>query len=213
MRLPAKGLTGVLVVPRLDVLVRVLDHDHGRIHHGAHRDRNAAQRHDVGVHALVVHDGEGGQDSQGKRDDGDKGGAEMKQEQHADERNDDELLDQLFFEVFHRAFDQVRPVVDRNDLDPWRQARLEFLKFCFYSVDGLQRVLARAHHDDAAGNFALTVELGNAAPHFRADLDARHVTEPHRNTGIGRRQRNFSEVVERLQISGSPHHVFGFTQF
>ena len=46
------------VVPRLDVLVRVLDHHHRGIDHRANGDRDPAERHDVGVDALVVHDDE-----------------------------------------------------------------------------------------------------------------------------------------------------------
>ena len=43
------------VAPRLDVLVRVLDHDHRGIDHRPDRNGDAAERHDVGVHSLVAH--------------------------------------------------------------------------------------------------------------------------------------------------------------
>ena len=56
-------------------------------------------------------------------------------------------------------------------------------------------------------------ELGDAAAHFRADLDARDVAQAHRDAGVGRRQRNLAEVVERLQVAGGAHHVLGFAQF
>ena len=48
----------------------------------------------------------------------------------------------------------------------------------------VQRILARAHHDDAAGDFALAVELGDAAAQLRADLDAGDVAQPHRDAGV-----------------------------
>src|SRR5258706_7288438 len=155
----------------------VLDHYHGRIDHGAHRDRDAAQRHDVRVDSLVVHDGEGGQNSQRQGDDRDKGGTKMKQEQYADDRNNDELFDQLFFEFVHRALDQARAVVDGNDFDPRRQSRFEFLELGLYRVDGRQRVLSRAHDYDAAGHFAFAVQFRDAAPHFRTNLNACDVSK------------------------------------
>ncbi len=57
--------TGVLVVPGFDVLVRVFNHHHGRIHHCTDRNCDPAKRHDVGVDALVVHDDERHEHSEG----------------------------------------------------------------------------------------------------------------------------------------------------
>ena len=118
-------LTRMRVVPRLDVLVRVLDHHDRGIDHRADRDRDAAERHDVGVHALVVHDDERRQHAERQRDDRDERRAQVEQEHDADQRDDDEFLDQLFLQVVDRALDQARAVVRRDDLDARRQARLE----------------------------------------------------------------------------------------
>ena len=60
------------MAPMLQVFVGVFNHDHGGIDHGANGNGNTAQRHDVGVNALVAHDDKGGQNAQGQRDDGDK---------------------------------------------------------------------------------------------------------------------------------------------
>ncbi len=43
------------------VLVGVLDHDDGGVHHGADGDGDAAQTHDVGVDPQHVHDDKGDQ--------------------------------------------------------------------------------------------------------------------------------------------------------
>ncbi len=66
LRIAGEALVGMRVLPRLDVLVRVLDHHHGRVHHRADRDRDAAERHDVGIDALVVHDDEGSEHAEGQ---------------------------------------------------------------------------------------------------------------------------------------------------
>jgi hypothetical protein len=96
---PTRRLAGVAVLPGLELLVRVLDHHHRRVDHRADGDRDAAQRHDVGVDALVAHHQEGGQDAQRQRDDGHQRRAQMPEEEHADRGDDEELLDQLEAEV------------------------------------------------------------------------------------------------------------------
>ena len=83
------------VLPFLNVLVRVLDHHDRRVDHGADGDGNAAERHDVGVDALIAHHDEGEQDAQRQGDHGDQGRAQMEQEEGTHQRDHDELLDQL----------------------------------------------------------------------------------------------------------------------
>ena len=117
-------------------------------------------------------------------------------------------------QVVDRALDQPRAVVDRHDLarrragpaSSARELRLD-------RGDRLQRILARAHHDDAAGDLAFAVEFGDAAPHLRTDLDARDVAQPHRHAGVAREQRNPAKVLERLQVARRAHHVLGLAQF
>ena len=77
-------------------------------------------------------------------------------------------------------------------------------------VDGLQRILARAHHDEPARHLTLAVQLGDPTAHLRPDLDAGHVAQAHRNAGVARHQRNLAKVIERLQVTGGAHHVLGF---
>ena len=102
------------------LLVRVLDHHHRRIDHCADRDRDAAERHDVGVHPLVVHDDERDQHAERERDDRDERRAQVEQEDDADERDDDELLDELVAQMCHGALDQLRAIVGFDDLDAGR---------------------------------------------------------------------------------------------
>jgi hypothetical protein len=98
---------GMGLVPRLDVLVGVLDHHHGRVHHGADRDRDAAQGHDVGVDALVVHHDECDEHAERKGDDRHERRSQVKQEHEANEGDDDEFLDELLLQVGHGALDQL----------------------------------------------------------------------------------------------------------
>ena len=58
---------------------------------------------------------------------------------------------------------------------------LQAVELRFDGVDRFERVLAGAHDDDAAGDFALAVELGDSAAHFRTNLHARDIAKPHRH--------------------------------
>ena len=199
------------VLPSLDLLVRVLDHHHRGVDHRADGDGDAAQRHDVGVDALPAHHQEGDHHAQRQRDDGHQRRAQVPQEEHAHQRDDDELLEQLERQVVDRALDQRAAVVGGDDLHALRQAGLQLGQARLHRLDRRLRVLARAQHDHAAGHLALAVELGDAAAHLRADLDRGHVAQAHRDAAA-RGQRDVAEVVQRLQVAAGAHHVFGLGQ-
>ena len=83
----------------LEMLVRVLDHDDGGVDHGADRDRDAAEAHDVGADAQRLHGDEGDQHADRQHQDGDQRRAHMQQEDDADHRDDQAFLDQRRFSV------------------------------------------------------------------------------------------------------------------
>ena len=90
-----RGLSGRRA---LEMLVRVLDHDDGRIDHGADGDGDAAEAHDVGAEAQQLHGGEGDQDADRQHEDRHQRAAHMQQEDDADQRDDDAFLDQRVLE-------------------------------------------------------------------------------------------------------------------
>jgi hypothetical protein len=85
----------VLQLEGFDVLVGVLDHHDRRVHHRADGDRDAAQRHDVGVDALPVHDDERGQHADRQGHHRHQRRAQVEQEDRAHQRHHEELLEQL----------------------------------------------------------------------------------------------------------------------
>ena len=91
-----------------EMLVGVLDHDDGAVDHGADRDRDAAEAHDVRADAERLHGGEGHQDADRQHDDGDERAAHMQQEHDADERNDDALFRERSLQRLDRVVNQVR---------------------------------------------------------------------------------------------------------
>src|SRR5207248_5089786 len=117
---------------------------------------------------------------------------------------------QLTREILHRALDESRAIVRGYDFDSGRQTRLQLRQLRFDGVDGFECVLARAHDDDAAGHFSLTVQVRDPAPHLGTHLHVRHVARAHGHPGIGRGEGDAAEVLERLELTRSADHVLCF---
>ncbi len=66
-----------------------------------------------------------------------------------------------------------------NDFHAGRKRALDVGDFLLEVIDNIQRVLAEAHHHDAAHGFALAVPVGHPAPDFRAEGDTPQVTHQH----------------------------------
>src|SRR3546814_5135216 len=110
----------------------------------ADRDRDAAQAHDVGVHAQRTHGDHRDQNADRQHDDRDQRAAGMEQEQQADQRDDEALLEQGRAQRLDRTHDEVGPVVDRLDADALGQAACKFRDLVLYPADHGQGVLAEA---------------------------------------------------------------------
>ena len=195
------------------MLVQVLDHDDGGVDHGADGDGDPAQRQDVGVDALPVHDAESRQNADRQADQDDQRGAQMEQEQGADDDHDREFLDQLAAEIPHRPQDQIGAVVSGNDLHAFRQAAPQLVQPGFDAFNRGQGVFAGAHHDDAAHDFAFAVQFRRAAPQFWPQPDIGHVAEQDRGARGAHAQGNLPQVRHALQITVRAHHVLGLGQF
>ncbi len=195
------------------MLVSILDHHDRRIHHRADRDRDTAERHQVRRDALQMQGNEGDQHAQWQRDHGHQRRAQVPQKQHADQRHHQEFFEQLAPQILHRGVDQSRAVIGGHDLDAGRQAALQFGQPCLHGGDGGLRVLARAHHDNAADHLALTVQLGEATTKRRATPHRRHIAQQHRHTaGVGGDGYVF-EVRAALQVAFATYHQLRFALF
>ena len=199
--------------PGLGLLVGVLDHHHRGIDHCADGDGDAAQRHDVRVDALIAHDRKGDQHADRQRDDGHQRRAQVPEEQPADQRDDDELLQQLEAEVLHGAVDQLAAVVGGDDFDARRQAPLQLVQPGVHGGQRFPRVLAAAQDHHAADGLALPVQLSDASAHLRAELHVRNIAQGRRHAGSAELQRDAAKILERLQIARGTHHVLGLGQF
>ena len=108
------------LMPRFQVLVRVFDHDDSGVHHRPDGNGDAAERHDVGIHSLVVHHEESGQHPQRQGHNGYKRRAQVTEKHQADQCDDQKLLDQGALEILYATLDEPRTVVGRYDLNTGR---------------------------------------------------------------------------------------------
>ena len=137
----------------------------------------------------------------------------MKQEQGADQRDNDKFLQQLAVEGIHGAFDQRRAIVGLDDLDAVGQAVFQFRQFLLDAFDGAQRVLAEAHDDDAADDFALAVQFGDAATQLRPEAHFGNIVQQDRGAALVDAQRYMAQVIQFIDVAGRAHHVLGFGHF
>ncbi len=188
----------------------ILDHDHRRIDHRPDRDGYTAERHDIGVHSLKAHYEEGREHTHRQRHDRDQSRARVPQEQKAHQGHDDKFLDQLGGQVFDRCVDQLRAVIGGDNLHPFGKARLQLFEFGFHCRNRAPRVGSLPQDDDTACNLAFTVQLGDAAPQFRTDLDIRDIAERDRHAARFGAQRNAAEIRQSSEITRCTDHIFRF---
>src|SRR5262249_17655166 len=146
-------------------------HDDGGVDHGADRDRDAAQGHDVGGEPLRAHGDEREQHGYRQRQDGNQSTAEVEQEEQDDEAHHDHLFGELVPQIVDGASDELRAIVGDDDVRAGRERALRLRQARFDAVDDAERVLTLAHDHDTAHHLALPVQLGNAAALLGAQMD------------------------------------------
>ncbi len=122
-------------------------------------------------------------------------------------RDDDHLLDERVAQRRDRVADEAGAVVGDDHLDPLGQALLHLGQARLDRVDDVERVLAVAHHHDAAGHLALAVELDQAAPDVGAERDVGHVAHEDRDAAGADPQRDQLEVLLLLDVAAAADDV------
>ena len=202
------GAVAAAALPFVQLLVRLL-HDNDRpVHQNADGDGNAAERHDVRGDPHQAEESE--RDEHGERDgeDRDECAGNVPEEKQHDQRHRGHDLEEGGCERADGAPDQVGAVVDAYHLHAGRQPGRDFLEPRLDAFDHVERVLALAHDDDARDDVALPVEVGDAAPLFRADHDLADVLDADRRAVAGRGKEDVLEVADRFRVAAAPDHVF-----
>ncbi|MGY4504453.1 hypothetical protein ACVWYH_008410 [Bradyrhizobium sp. GM24.11] len=191
------GLAGI---GALQVLVCVFDHDDCGVDHGADGDGDAAQAHDVGADSEQLHRSERHKDPDRQHQDRDQRAADMQQEDDADERDDEAFLEQRMLERVDGRVDEMRPVVDRHDLDGFGQAGRDLLEPLLDVFDDVERVHAEALQHDAAGDLSLAVQFRDTSPLVRTEFDPGDVPQQDRRPTVVL-EHDVAEIVDALEIA------------
>src|SRR5882762_6571610 len=135
----------------------------------------------------------------------------MQQEHDADERDDDALLRERALERLDRVVDEVRSVIDRDDLDALRQGRRHIGEARLHIVDNVKRILTETLQRNAARDLALPVELGNASALIRTHFDPRYVLQQDRGALVDL-QHDVREIGKAFDIATAAHDEFKLRQ-
>src|SRR5665213_139992 len=146
--------------------VPVLNHYNRGIHQNSNRQRQPAERHDVGAYVQVIHRYEGHRDRNRQRDDRNQRRAKMEEKDDNYEADDDGLFHEVALQRLDGFLDQTGAVVTRHYFHAWRKRRFDLRELLLDAVDYCQSVQAVAHHHDAAYGFAIALPFDNAFPHI-----------------------------------------------
>ena len=208
--LDGRNASAVTLDRMLQVLVGILDHHNGRIYHGADRNGDTTQRHDIGIDTLRLHHQEGRQDADRQADEDDQRRAQVKQEQRAYQHHHQEFLKQAMTQCVNGACNQCRAVIGLDDLHARGKRSAQAVDFVTHRRDGLQGILAVTHDNNAANDLPLPVEFCNATAHLRPGAYLANHLQRGAGTGLAGRQRRYqAQVLLTLNITVRVHHVLG----
>ena len=199
-------------LPFFEVLVGLLHHHDGRIHHGADGNRNAAERHDIGADAHHLHRNERDDNSDGNREYRDDRTGNVPQEDEDHQRHNHHFLGERPFQVCDGTENQVGTVVRGDDLYARRQPGFQILDLRLDSLDRIERVLALPHHDDARDHVALAVPIGDASPDVGTEDDRANILYTNGHATLCVQQDNVTDIVNALNIAVAPYHVLRATE-
>src|SRR5258708_11550189 len=133
----------------------------------------------------------------------DQDAAEVHQKNDMRQRDEDDLFDQRVTQGTDRGLNQLRSVVERNDMHTRWQARFNLPNLLLYAVDYVFRVLARPRHDHAADGFGAVFYKRSGSKGI-ADLYSAEVSHENRRS-IVRGNDDVANVVQIFYEAESAH--------
>ena len=179
-RFPHAPAIARIDLPLLDEAERVLGYDDAGVHEDTDGDGDAGEAHDVRRNAGVVHPKERTEHRQRQRDGDDQNRPEMHQEDDVRQRDQEDFFDQRAPQGVRDLLNQRRPVVERDDPDVRRKARLNLRDASLDRVDHLLRVHAAAGDHNAADRFSGAVDERGHAKRL-AQMHVRHLLDEDRH--------------------------------
>ena len=92
---------------------------------------------------------------------------------------------------------ELRAIVNRHDLYAFGKSRGYIGDLLFHPLNHCQGVLAAPQDDDPGHNFALAIQIGNAASQFRTFDDLAHVLNTDRSSFGTSLKDDIAKLFER----------------
>ena len=128
---------------------------------------------------------------------------------NADERDDGALFDERAFQSVDGGVDEVRTVVDGNDIRARGQARSQLRHALLHVIDHVERIEPEPLESNATRNLTLAVQLGNTAPFVGAEFDPGHIAQQNRCAVIDL-DDDLAEIINAAQVRLAAHDIFKF---
>ena len=170
---------GALAVRILEPADAVLDHDHRTVDDQAEVD--GAQAHQRSGDAEPQHALGGEHHRQRDGQGHDQPRPQVAQEDEEDRNHQDRPFEQVLPHRLENLVHQLGPLVDRLDLHPCGQGRLDLLHALAHAAGDLVAVLAHQHEAQAQDDLALARGRGGPAPDLVAFDHLADVADAHRN--------------------------------
>ncbi len=155
------------------------DHDRA-VHQHADGDGQAAQRHQVGGHAELLHQNESDEHRQRQRQGHDQRGAQVAEEQHQQDDDQHDGFGERLGDRADGALHQAAAVVEDLGRHALRQGGCEFGEFRVHTFHYLLRVRAAQTEHQAFHRFAFPVHGHHAIARQAADADLGDVADADR---------------------------------
>ena len=190
-----RGVTPAHAV--LEMPLDVFDHHDGVVNHDADRQHETEQRQIVDREAERRHYREGADQRHRDRDDrNDRGPPALQEDQHHDDDERHGLVDGLD-QLMDGLCDELGRVVADVVVEPFREARLQLDHGVLDALGGRQRIRSGAlRHQHRDRRLPQEEAVGGIVK--RAELDPRHVAQPHDAAVLARLDDNVFELGQIL---------------
>ncbi len=166
------------------------------------------EAHDVGAEVQGRHWHEGQQHGDGQHQDRHQRRAHVQEEDEDDDGHHHDLLQQRVPEGRDAVPDQRRPIVGRHHLDAGRQRGGELGQPLFHRGDDVEGVAAVAHDHHRADRLPFAVQIHQAAPLGRPDLDPGHVAQGDRRAVLTA-EDHLLQIGGALDVAATADEVLG----
>src|SRR3981189_623675 len=160
---------------------------------------------------MEWNEGEQHRDRHRRNRDG-RAGEVPQKNQDDDDYCDDDLKDGLLHST-DRVVNQLRPVIDRNDLSSCKKAGLDLFDLGFHPVDDFQRIFAVAHDNDTRDDFARTVHFSKAATQVGAHHHLADIFHTDLRTTVADAQRDVFKILQRARVTPAANHILRAAKF